>query len=474
MKHRTFLSLLAIGALAATTACSPAASTAPADQSQAATALVGAPQAAPEPAKYASPDFDGDGKADFAVVRYSDDLDQYTIQLRYGSGVTTAITAADLGHTGPSYELEWILNSPLLARDLNGDGYTDLVFTERPDLTKQSLDIVFGSASGLDLGARQVIPVSIKNLSAFGEFALIQAPKPRLALSVAAEGSASRVLVFDLDRSGRVSGTPATLTGGRGKLPKVTMLSYETFALASYQNRLFMGAATATVSGKKYAGAVLDVSFSDAGVKSARIITQNSKGVPGTAAKSDAFGNNLAARDGYLAVGVPGDQVGSVKYSGAVQIFSLAGGKLTPGKKLTQASAGVPGKSERGDNFGQHVELATVCAGVTSVVVGAPNENIKKGLEDEGSAWVIPLKKAKGCGAVQLYQGHGLGGRPTAAVGVGGLLAVVRDAGKKVDDLLIGGTGGYSDGPKGILTRWSPTSGEKFRERALFGDLAGR
>lgn len=69
--------------------------------------------------------------------------------------------------------------------------------------------------------------------------------------------------------------------------------------------------------------------------------------------------------------------------------------------------------------------------------------------EVDGSAWLIPLRTAKGCKATQLYEGHGLPGTPHFR-GIGGVLGFVRDSGRVDDDLVIGGSG-YIDEMLGRL-----------------------
>lgn len=439
-----------------------------------------APASAPQPAaKGASPDYDGDGEADIAAVTYVDDRDPgvYGIKVRYGSGKTQVIRPSDLGFTGDQVVVEYLLSGPMLARDLNGDGYTDLVFAaSQVSVKSSSLIVLYGSPSGLNLSSRVVTALPVPASAWTGELALIDSPKRRLVLAISNGEHTPWLLAYDLDRTGRPVGAPAKLQFGKGKLPKVAGTSwYGNYALASYGNRLFIGWSGAKVNGKTWAGAVVAVSFSASGVSSARLVTRNSKGVPGVAGKSDSFGEDLAARDGYLVVGVLGDTVGGVRRAGSVQIFSLAKGALKPLQNISQSTPGVPGKSERGDLFGQWVEVGTVCPGVTSVIVGAPNEDIPKGERGEGSAWVIPLKKVKGCTAKQLYQGHGLGAASRTGDGIGHLLAVVRDAGRKVDDVMIGGVFGYSEGPSTApLFRWSPTSGVVARYQDAFSELAGR
>lgn len=75
--------------------------------------------------------------------------------------------------------------------------------------------------------------------------------------------------------------------------------------------------------------------------------------------------------------------------------------------------------------------------------------------------WLVPLTSAKGCAAAQLYEGHGLSGRPHYA-SVGYDVAALRD-GSAVDSFAFAGDGSYSEGPIGEIFRWSPVGGQTFR-----------
>jgi hypothetical protein len=218
---------------------------------------------------------------------------------------------------------------------------------------------------------------------------------------------------------------------------------------------------------------VVVATLSSTGVKSARTVTQATNGVTGAVGKSDRFGSSLAAQDGYLVVGTPGDDVGHVRDTGSVQVFSVSGSVVKPIRRLSQASPGVPGKSDRYDRFGRTVALGSTCTGVTSVIVGGPGETILAEHERDGSAWLIPLRKVTGCAASQLYEGHGLGGVPSSGVMLGELVSVLRDSGRSVDDVVVAGGGSYSEGPIGRIIRWSPSAGETFRFDALVSGVAG-
>ena len=98
-------------------------------------------------------------------------------------------------------------------------------------------------------------------------------------------------------------------------------------------------------------------------------LDQNSAGVPGVAEAGDRFGRSLdtvnVICDGTsrLAVGVPGEDVGSAANAGSVQLFSSDESNLAPGVGLTQDTAGVSGVAEPGDLFGDRLAFAAAGLG---------------------------------------------------------------------------------------------------------------
>jgi FG-GAP repeat len=105
----------------------------------------------------------------------------------------------------------------------------------------------------------------------------------------------------------------------------------------------------------------------------AKVLTQDSAGVPGTAEKGDRFGQTLAAIWSpapipyQLAVGAPGEDVGDAADAGTVTY------RTTPGtyRALQQGSSGTPGAPEAGDHFG-----AALAGGVQCLAVGSPDEDL--------------------------------------------------------------------------------------------------
>ena len=123
---------------------------------------------------------------------------------------------------------------------------------------------------------------------------------------------------------------------------------------------------------------------------------QNSPGVPGSAEKNDRYGASLdsvlVGSRSWLAVGAPGEAIGSATRAGSAQLFSSDTTALTPGTGLSQNTSGVGGTSEKGDAFGQ--TLAWIAPGLgdtkTRLAVGAPGEDTAAGA-DTGIVQVFPM-----------------------------------------------------------------------------------
>lgn len=429
---------------------------------------------APIPA--ATPDYDGDGKADVAVSTV-DDAEVGFLRIWYGSGRVADIRPADVSAAEDS------LGSALLARDLNGDGYTDLV-AATSNTSGASVLVVPGSANGLQPANRRSLLVLGKPGTRVKSLALVESPTPRLAVSLSTYVETSKeahseeeVRLYKLTSAGVPTGSAIALVPGKGKVPATFKRGDLGRSMDAWGSQLFVGAPDAKVNGKAQAGAVLAVTLDSAGVKSMRTITQATKSVTGAVDKYDYFGRAVVARDGYLVVGTPGDNVDKVKRTGSIQIFTLSSkGTIKPVKRIAQSSAGIPGKAERLDLFGNKLAIGTTCKGVPTVLVGGPGEAIAKDHAIfDGSAWLIPLRTVKGCVATQIYEGHGLPGKPGYRT-IGDLLAFVRNSGATNDDLVIGGGGDYSEGPLGRLYRISATTGAAAKLGAddIIDSVAGR
>ncbi|MDO0924594.1 FG-GAP repeat protein [Streptomyces sp. TG1A-8] len=130
----------------------------------------------------------------------------------------------------------------------------------------------------------------------------------------------------------------------------------------------------------------------------AQVWAQYTAGVPGTAELGDAFGADVSLADvdgdGYadLAVGTPGEDVGTVPDAGAVVVLRGSAGGLTAVGAVSfhQDSAGVPGTAEKGDRWGGQVRLAdTDGDGRCELLAAAPGENTS-----DGVVWLLPASAA--------------------------------------------------------------------------------
>lgn len=127
---------------------------------------------------------------------------------------------------------------------------------------------------------------------------------------------------------------------------------------------------------------------------------QNSAGVPGSAEAGDVFGRTLdtvrVGNTSRLAVGVPGEDLGSASNAGMVQLFSSNRTTVTIGTGLSQDTAGVGGVAESGDGFGNRLAFAAPGLGdtATRLGVGVPNEDGAGA--DSGWIQVFPMNDLDG------------------------------------------------------------------------------
>jgi hypothetical protein len=212
---------------------------------------------------------------------------------------------------------------------------------------------------------------------------------------------------------------------------------------------LAIGAPYDSVSGNSNAGLVHVIYGSSGGLQSRdAVFSQDTSGVLGVAEKSDYFGLSLATgdfnRDGRddLAIGVPGEDVGTIINAGAVQVlYGSKGGLTTEGDAYYhQDTSGIEGKAEVGDQFGYDLATGDFNGdGSDDLAIGAPYENIGT-IRDAGAVSVI-YGSTRGLQSNNqiFYQGYnGTAGTAEAYDRYGFSLAVGDVNGDKLDDLAVG------------------------------------
>ncbi len=306
------------------------------------------------PASSASPDFDGDGLPDL-VVGDGGRLGQ--VRVRYGTGAD--LTFGSRAITGEDHAA---FGDPLLARDLNMDGYTDLVVgAATPD---RSVFQVFGGPAGLDpKGAVEL--EAPEGLLGFGSaLALVESPTPILV--VGAPGttvephSGGSIALYRLGSEGRPAGVPEVISeGSPGVAGDPEAGDDFGSVLAATESWLFVGVPREDLGPARDAGAVVALHFAGDGFTSTEL-TQDSPAVPGEVETEDRFGQSLAAGDGHLVVGVPLEDRGQ-RDVGVVQPFEIVGATLTALPSVDEDA--VPGDPEEGDAFGGALAIARPCPG---------------------------------------------------------------------------------------------------------------
>ena len=129
------------------------------------------------------PDFDGDGAADL-VAGIGEAQGRVTV--RYATGRTQDVRRADLDGAASA-----TFARAILARDLDGDGFTDLVVSDPGSEAEAAVFLVPGSPTGLDLASAHSLAAPA-GLASFGTaLAVVDSPATLLAVGAPGQGAGS-------------------------------------------------------------------------------------------------------------------------------------------------------------------------------------------------------------------------------------------------------------------------------------------
>jgi hypothetical protein len=321
-------------------------------------------------------------------------------------------------------------------------------------------------AAGVTL--QQTVPAPDFNNDGFGDLAV---GVPGEDVGATADAGAVNVLYG----SAGGLGAAQVLTQGAGGVPGASEL-FDRFGTAlatgDFNGDAFadlaVGAPGEDLGTDTDAGAVFVLFGSAAGITGAggRLLTQANP-EPG-----DGFGSALATVDGTdLAVGVPGEDVGSAGGAGAVSLVDSPGS--APSEQLLyQGAAGVAGSSEAGDGFGSSLGAGDFndSEGIDSLAVGVPGEDVGA-VADAGAVIVRYAPGFSGVGLEVITQG-----RPETGDRFGTALGAADFGGTTDQDLAAGAPGetvGTSAGAGAVTVLYGDPSGFVAAGSQLFHQSGG-
>ncbi|MFT4295878.1 MAG: FG-GAP repeat protein [Micropruina sp.] len=410
-------------------------------------------------------DLNSDGIADVVVGVPSYDNERGAVDVLFSNGQRRLLRATDLGL--PSSPGDRFGEAVTLG-DVNADGCADLAIGA-PGRTsgKGSVSLVkgshnnaltlmnsfTGSAAHGSFGA-QVVLLTPQELTPLGwvrtgQQLVVSAP----TADDGTKWEAGQVVVLPLTRTGALASARVTLTQNSPGIPG-TSANGDRFgtALAGQGRTIVIGTPNKAVGTRKGAGSVTLLSSTAAAPTSFKgvAVTQNSAGVPGTAETGDQFGAAVAVRDNHVLVGVPGESLGSARYTGMVHVlhFNPVSRSYRSLRAVHQNSAGIPGSTRTGDYFGSAVALGVNTVDQLTAVVGVPGKAVGTAL-GAGAVTMFRANRAGGK-AVTIQQGKGgVPGKAEAADHFGatvGILGGDLAAGEAMRDGIVVGAPGEDVG----------------------------
>lgn len=298
-------------------------------------------------------DFNCDGVEDIAIAdpkaSVGGNSSAGAVRIVYGGGKGTTSVTQDLDWVPGDSETDDWFGESIDTADYNQDGCTDLIVgTPSEDLgtVKDAgmVDVLYGAQAGIGTGS--VKDTHFEQDAGTGSLAA-STPESgdRLGQAVAAGITASGDPFLVIGAPGEAIGT----------VPKAGMAFY-------VRDSTSIGITTANIG-----------------------ITQDSTGVPGAVEANDQFAETIAADANHIAIGAPGEAIGTDTNAGNVAVFSHtlnSEGRPTPLFGLDQDLDTVAGSSEAGDQFGKSLAMvpyrpsAAATATDSILAVGSPGEDL--------------------------------------------------------------------------------------------------
>lgn len=392
----------------------------------------------------ATGDFNGDRYADLAIGAPGEDLvggiDAGVVNVLYGSpnGLTSAgdqLWSQDSAGIVETAEPGDRFGASLATGDLDGDGFDDLAVGVAGESlpgadAAGAVQVLYGSAAGLAKDNNQVwsqgsggvadlaeagdafgaaLAVGDLDGDAYGDLA-VGVPGE----DIDAKGDAGMAAVLFGSAGGITSAGNQTWSQDSDGVPdaaEATDAFGSALAIADLgrgpEEDLAVGVPSETLGSLTNAGAVDVIYGSPDGPVGAgsQVWTQNVQGVKGVATANEGFGTSLAAADlgglGYadLAIGVPGDDVGTDDAAGSVNVlYGAALGLSAAGDQLwNQDSDTIADTAEAADGLGADVWAADYGGDVTGdLVAGVPFEDLVGGARVNAGAATVLYGSAQG------------------------------------------------------------------------------
>ncbi|MEU1269921.1 VCBS repeat-containing protein [Streptomyces sp. NPDC005799] len=406
-------------------------------------------------------DFNGDGVQDTviadpnATVNGAKRAGLVRVVLGGGKGVTEISQATAGMNAAP--EAGDGFGTSYAAYDADGDGCSDLVVgTPYEDVVKDGknlvdagvIHIVHGTPTGIGTGSAidgysQAGFDSNSTTEAYDWFGF--------ALKAGTTASGTPYLVIGVPGEGVTFGGTTYADAGcieyvQGST-KVSVSQYSTgvpgdpevndrfgYSLAGTNRYFAVGTPGEAIGDKEFAGGVTVFSHILSGGMPTPLVglAQDTDGIGGASEAGDRFGFSVSMTgyrpsdqtynsDVLLAVGIPGEDIGSIPDAGGVAVIRIQpSGAYTQIAAFDNSVAGVEGGAVADDFMGQRVAITNTDANVVTtsanvrLAVGEPGKDTAT-VKDAGAVHIFrPLDAALGTNDKELTRGSGLPGTATA------------------------------------------------------------